>query len=163
MTGVLRYCFKPMAIAGTLFLNPSMVLGDDYKIDDNGIATCTGNGNPKASRGELATPLANQFWSRMACGRWDEAFELLEDVPKAPIDMLPNPYAPSVDLKTDCYFNSFAYGPQYHKVDVTTTYGEDNQMLSQEKTVGHGFYELDLKKFQKIQGAMLWQCQPLIG
>lgn len=124
-------------------------------IDENGIMSCGENdGNPKASAGEMPTMIANQFWSHLGCGYGDLAFEILADAPKSDTTRVPNPLMVGDDPFLTCYFDSFAYGPQYHNMTVETNYSTNER----EVRVKHGFYNFTGEQFQEIQGAMMHAC-----
>ncbi len=139
--------------AVTLAAEPAQAQRSVPTVDANGIAHCDGRGNNQASNGEMPTEFANRYWSHLGCGLWSRAMEVLNTAPKV-WDRAPLPTVEMRDAGNPiaiCYFNSFAYGPEYH------TRRESERGRPEVK---HGFYVLPEYMFHDIERAALHACQP---
>ncbi len=142
----------PSLYLGALGLLTSLsfnAVANNTTVDENGIAHCPNDysASSVASRGEMTT---------------DKAQEIIDNAPKASIEMLPNQEI--VSPLTTCYFGSFNKAGQngfYHiprwDSNVVSEQTEENRSVSQ------GWIRYSVKDFQKIQGAMLHACQNKFG
>ena len=151
-----RTLFRAAALALPLALTSvaSASADESFQVDENGIASCEYDGNAKATRGELSTQFANQFWSHLACAKWDEAYEILDAAPKMDMDQYPLATIPE-EARTpfeSCYFNSFAYGG-YEAFYHTPTRDHEGR-----SSVKHGFFRFSEERFSDIQAAVAYEC-----
>ncbi len=139
--------------AVTFAAEPAQAQRSAPTIDANDIAQCDGRGNNRASNGEMPTEFANRFWSRLGCGMWSRATEVLNTAPK----VWDRATLPTVEMRDAgnpiaiCYFDSFAYGPSYHA---------RGQSERGRPEVKHGFYVIPEYMFHDIERAALYACQP---
>lgn len=123
-------------------------------IDGHGRAQC-GMGDNAASAGRKPTAFANQYWSHLGCGLFDQANDVLNKAPKAGADEpLPKVEDMFKDTIADCYYKSFAYDFTYHERSVEP---------DGSKVVIHGWYTFTDEKFQTIERATLEACKPKLS
>lgn len=124
----------------------------DMSFNPGGIAHCANSGGGQATRGEMPTGFANQFWSRATCRDWSGAFDLLEQVPKDNSTSYPNPYAKETPW-TKCFWESFPFGND-------ARHGEDAYGTKQ---VIHGTFVIEAERFDAIRKAAAAACSIKLG
>lgn len=144
--------FGVSLVAAFTALAPTAAQAEVTYTEDN-IAQCANSGNAIATRGGMSTEFGNQFWSRMACGQWEDATKLLAKAPK--VDQ--SEALPAITDKSEfaqCFFDNFAYGRDYHQVKLDVLADEPDTYK-----VSHGFFGIEAGKFDQIGRAVAQACK----